>query len=391
VKIVLIGNYAPDRQESMRRFASVLFSQYQTRGLDVEMLQPEPVVAGGLNTLHGLGKWLGYIDKFVLFPRRLAARASRLRGTLFVTHVCDHSNASYARQFARRPHLVTCHDLLAVRSALGEFPRNPTRWSGRQLQRIILAGLNRARRLACDSEATRQDALRLTELPADRVGLVYMGLNYPYHPMPAGETRATLQKLFPPADPVLFRGEGFAPSFLLHVGGGQWYKNRAGLLQIYAALRRLQPAVPPLVLVGAPLSSEITRFIERRGFPDAVRTVQGVGNEDLRALYSTAECLVFPSLAEGFGWPIAEAQACGCRVVTTGRAPMTEVGGEPALYVNPEDIESAAARIAGLLAESSERRSERMRSGLAHARRFCTQGMIDKYLAIYQELAEESR
>jgi glycosyltransferase involved in cell wall biosynthesis len=119
--------------------------------------------------------------------------------------------------------------------------------------------------------------------------------------------------------------------------------------------------------------------------------VQGVGNEDLRALYSTAECLVFPSLAEGFGWPIAEAQACGCRVVTTGRAPMTEVGGEPALYVNPEDIESAAARIAGLLAESSERRSERMRSGLAHARRFCTQGMIDKYLAIYQELAEESR
>ena len=389
MKIVLVGNYLPDRQESMLRFVSVLKDQYQVRQLDVELLHPEPRFARNLQTQRGLGKWLGYLDKFVLFPRKLALRARQLHGTRFVVHVCDHSNASYTRQLACCNHLVTCNDLLAVRSALGEFPENPTRWTGRRLQAMILAGLTRARQVACISQASRNDVLRLVKLPAHRVDLVYMGLNYPYHPMPADQGLAVIQKLFPPGDPAFYQHGRFSPSFLLHVGGNQWYKNRSGLLRIYEALRRRQSDAPTLVLAGSPLSAEMSRFINEHELASSVRFVPAAGNEDLRALYSMAECLVFPSLAEGFGWPIAEAQACGCRVVTTGQAPMTEVGGDTAaVYIDPASTEASADAVARLLTESREQRAARVQSGLANVRRFSTSGMIDHYLSIYQRLID---
>src|SRR5207249_6761486 len=108
--------------------------------------------------------------------RRLAASAD-------VVHICDHSNALYVRHIEKRPHLVTCNDMLAIRSAHGEFPQNRTGWSGRILQRWILAGLRRARRLTCISEATRHDVLRLTGHRPEVVSVTYMGQNFPYMPV----------------------------------------------------------------------------------------------------------------------------------------------------------------------------------------------------------------
>ncbi|WP_198660029.1 glycosyltransferase [Acidithiobacillus ferrivorans] len=70
-----------------------------------------------------------------------------------------------------------------------------------------------------------------------------------------------------------------------------------------------------------------------------------VDNENLRALYSGAALLLFPSLQEGFGWPIVEAQACGCLVATTNRAPMTAVGGQGDIYFDVSDACGAAAAI----------------------------------------------
>ena len=77
-----------------------------------------------------------------------------------------------------------------------------------------------------------------------------------------------------------------------------------------------------------------------------VRELVSVQNEDLRALYSTATALLFPSFQEGFGWPIIEAQACGCPVITSNRTPMTEVGENAAIYINPDSPEEAAREIA---------------------------------------------
>jgi glycosyltransferase involved in cell wall biosynthesis len=65
-----------------------------------------------------------------------------------------------------------------------------------------------------------------------------------------------------------------------------------------------------------------------------------VGDDELAALYRGARCLVYASLYEGFGIPVAEALACGCPVVTTAGSPMAELAGDDAVYVDPTDTAS---------------------------------------------------
>jgi len=170
---------------------------------------------------------------------------------------------------------------------------------------------------------------------------------------------------------------GLAPdrAYILHVGGNQWYKNRAGVLRIFGLLRKRLPGVH-LVMAGKPWTREMREVARIQGLEGSAMELVGVSGEDLRALYSGAEALLFPSLEEGFGWPVAEAQACGCPVVTSNRAPMTEVGGSAAKYIDPLDHESAACALASVI---SSRRP-------AAGTRFSTAAMIDGYLGVYGEL-----
>lgn len=369
----------------MLRFAGMLRTELEKLGVAVELIRPRPFFGLLKRGATGLEKWLGYLDKFLVFPFDLKRKLARIQdGT--VVHICDHSNAFYTRYLEKIPHLVTCNDLLAVRSARGEFPRNPTSWTGRQLQRLILSGLRRARRITCISQATRCDLLRLAGCDPGIVDVTMMGLNHPYSPMP--KSRA-LERLGP-----LIGGAG---SYILHVGGNQWYKNRPGVLRIYAALG--EPVRPEkIVMVGPPFDRGMNAFLDAHPRIAAnVLPLTDVDNETLRALYSAAELLLFPSHEEGFGWPIVEAQACGCRVVTTGKAPMTETGGDAAFYL-PEPVAadddawsaSAAQAVERVLAQDAAARADAVARGLKNAARFSAAEMAQRYVAIYRELFYKS-
>ena len=190
ITVLLIGNYEVDRQESMQRFANVLADNLPSHGVAVEVCRPAPFFGLLRPSAAGIGKWLGYLDKFLLFPFSLKRRIRKCRKCLgensreLIIHICDHSNAFYTQYLHGARHLVTCNDMLAIRSAKAEIRQNPTRWSGRILQAMILRGLNRAQVLACISEATRRDVLRLSTQPASRVQVVHMGQNHRYKPVP---------------------------------------------------------------------------------------------------------------------------------------------------------------------------------------------------------------
>lgn len=371
MKILLIGNYLFDQQESMQRFANMLQVGLAQLGYEVRLILPEPFFGRLRPSGNGLGKWLGYVDKFVLFPHHLRRAVSWAD----VVHICDHSNAVYTKYLKDVPHLVTCHDLLAICSALGEIKENPTKWTGQQLQRLILTGLKRSQRLACISERTRTDLIRLAKVDPSIVSVIYQGLNYLYAPMEKAESHKRLNCL----------GISSTSLFLLHVGGNQWYKNRLGVLAIFNHLRR-QPDLSNLYLVmaGKPFTNQMRQFIQSNSLETQVKELVAVENEDLRALYSSATALIFPSLQEGFGWPIAEAQVCGCPVFTSNRAPMTEVGGEAAIYINPDCPEKAAIKIAKHLPTVVKLKQ----AGLINVQRFTSQRMLESYIELYQEICQ---
>jgi hypothetical protein len=149
--ILLIGNYPADQQQSMQRFANMMLRGLTTADLPVEMIQPQPYL--GRVTFAGpfVAKWLGYLDKFLIFPWRLKWALAKQSPEL--VHICDHSNAMYAARIQGLPVVVSCHDLLAVRGALGEVPDTPASATGKYLQRWILSGLRRATAIACASSA----------------------------------------------------------------------------------------------------------------------------------------------------------------------------------------------------------------------------------------------
>ncbi len=384
MRILLLGNFAPDRQESMLRFATQLASGLRADGHEVDAWSPEPRLVRLLPRYRygGTAKFVGYLDKFLLFPRRVRARLSAEHPAA-VVHIVDHANAVYAPLFAGRPVMATCHDLLQIRAARGEFAQHRVSALGRRYQSWILRNLGRLTHVATPSQQTAFDVERLAGVSSRRVSVIPLGLNHAFHPMPAATARLTVGRMLVerrlPAGLLEHGGRGF----IVNVGGGQWYKNRRGLLEIYAHLRgRLRPS-PRLLLVGKPLAPELVACTRQLGLAEDVICVSGVSAAELQAIYSTAAALLFPSWYEGFGWPVAEAQACGCPVFATEHPPMTEVGGDGAGYFDPAQPAAAAQRIA----DAWPARAELRERGLRRAVEWAPERMIERYVALYRRVA----
>ena len=369
--VLLIGNFPPDQQQSMQRFSEMILRELRALGVAAELTRPEAYFAR-LAPAHWdfLRKWAGYIDKFIIFPRRLR----KLRGVELI-HICDHSNAIYAKQFPNVPVVVTCHDLLAVRGALGEETDCPASWTGKILQRWILAGLRRVSAIACVSRATEADAVRLvgTKEKVPSISVIENGLNYDYRPLPEEEVKARLATL---SQLKLDR------PFVLHVGSDLRRKNRAGVVRIFARTKDHWNA--QLVFAGDRLSNDLWTQARALSIADRIVEIVSAESELLKALYNCAHALLFPSRFEGFGWPIAEAQACGCPVLCRDAAPMSEVAGGAALLRDIADEDGFAEDLLRLRDPATREKYREV--GLQNATRFNAKKMAEEYLALYCEV-----
>lgn len=373
--------------QSQQRFARMLAEGFDARGHSVQLRQPLPR-ARKLFRSGGAAKWAGYVDQYLVFPQEIRLhRPKDPADTLYV--FCDQALGPWIPLLSHRPHVVHCHDLLALRSAMGLVPENPTSPTGRLYQRYIRAGFRHARHFVSISEKTRADLHALGGVRPDLSEVVYNGLSHPYRPMPEAQARQVLLEhgLQPPSGRLL-----------LHVGGGQWYKNLRGVLHLFAAYvtccRAAGREPLPLWLVSPSPQGELRRLVDGLPLGTQVRFLRDVDNDALQALYALADAMLFPSLAEGFGWPIAEALACGCTVLTTDEAPMNEVGGEVAHYLPrlaqasalDEWARHSAQRLLTLLDRPVAERAAAAKACIDWARRFDSAQAIDAYLKIYQHV-----
>ncbi len=365
--VVLAGNHAEDRLLSMERYAGMLYKGLTAKGAKVILTLPEARLEEWTALPACTKKYARYFDKYVLFPRRLRGLLRRLRRAgPVVVHVTDQGNGLYLRSLSGFPSVVTNHDLLAIRAALGEFP-GQYRGAGMGWgQRAILKSLRLAETVVCVSEQSLEDGQRLLDSGKQRFFKVLNAVE-------GGHLDGC----------QLTRPDDLPASYVLHVGGSSWYKNRTGMLRIYAAMRRQAPHSPALVLVGDALSEPEIRLVDELGLGETLIVRQRPPDAYVTTAYAGAEALIFPSIAEGFGWPILEAMAAGCPVFTSNRAPMTEVGGRVAEYIDPENPEAAAALILQCLARGAEWRKLKSDAGRNWAATFTTERFIDEMLKVY--------
>jgi len=151
-------------------------------------------------------------------------------------------------------------------------------------------------------------------------------------------------------------------------------------------------------MVGAPPAQHLLNLAASIPHPGKVHFISGLSNEQVNAAYSHARVLLFPSLEEGFGWPVVEAMAAACPVVTTGIAPMTEIAGESARLIPrmPANVTgrvmwaiSAATVLDEVARLNGEHRAKMLEQGIANAARFDPQIALAAYERIYSRTLTE--
>lgn len=354
----------------MQRFAQMLENGFRQAGFKTETWLP-PVLLGRLtaNTYAGLGKWLGYIDKWLLFPLVLRWRTRRQRSGSYRYHVCDHSNAPYLQHLPAAYTGITCHDVLAIRGGLGYADAYVAASRlGRWLQTWILNCLSGAQRLAAVSHFTLEQLRELAPAPTARQEwrVIHNAFNAKFWPMPAESAWDLLRTtgLLP------------GPPFLLHVGSDLLRKNRVLLLEMVAALGNHWSGV--ICFAGDAVEPTLLARAEVLGLRQRIVSVERPTHDMLVALYSTCAAFVFPSFSEGFGWPVIEAQACGAPVIASDIAPMPEVSGGAALHASPYDAPAFANAFMQLL--DADRRYDLVQQGFANCQHFAPARMIEAYL-----------
>lgn len=161
--------------------------------------------------------------------------------------------------------------------------------------------------------------------------------------------------------------------YILFVGGFDRRKNLERLLQAFKALLE-KGRKETLVLIGAggangKLYYDMPALVEQYGLGEKVAIKNGVSDGELPAYYANASLFIFPSIVEGFGFPIIEAQACGCPVACSNAASMPEVGGDAAVYFDPFDVNQMEKSLTRVLVDKEFAQELRVK-GLKNCQRF---------------------
>ena len=263
--------------------------------------------------------------------------------------------------------VVTLHD-----AGYRHFPRSHTR-----LQRLYLELSTRwsaaaAHRIIAVSRHTAADLQRFYGVPEAKIRVIHEA------PVP----RAT------GPGPETDAAPAYARPFALYVGTIQPRKNLLRLIDAYAQLAQRREIGWDLVLAGRRgwLSQEYERHAAARGLADRVHFPGYLPDAAVAALMRKALFFAFPSLFEGFGLPVLEAQTTGVAVICAKNSALPEIAGDAALLVDPENVDEIAAAMLRL-SQDENLRQELIAKGYENVKRFSWEKAARETLAVLEEAA----
>lgn len=277
----------------------------------------------------------------------LPFRAEWLVGKVDIFHSSDWSEVS-----AKCPSVTTIHDLV-----FHKYPETVDPLILKVQQNRLKKIVRNQTHIIADSKSTKNDLMEIYQLPSDRITVVYPGISELYKPQSKKEIDRVKTKYNLP------------DKFILSVGTQEPRKNIARLREAVESLNI------PLVVVG------------KHGWGDKTQTLGFVPELDLPGIYGASSVFAYPSLYEGFGFPVLEAMACGTPVVTSNVSSLPELTGNDAVLVDPEDIKSIASGIKKALLK----RDDLIKKGFAQAKLFTWEATAKQTLEVYEKIFENCK
>jgi len=282
--------------------------------------------------------------------------------------------------FYRGPLLVTIYDLQAL--LVPEFTgRRP--WPIRKAYDLFYwwtypTTIRRARYIVTTSEATRQDIARVFPRHADRAIVVHPGVDADAFAQCSPDLVEQARRHF-----------HLPEKYLLYIGSTRPNKNLPTMLRAYAQAVRDHPAMGDvsLVLVVTPdrFFADCRRLISALKLTERVQIHRNISDDEKKAFYHGSRALYLVTKFEGFGLPLLEAQACSVPVLAGNHAALPEVGGDSAIFVDPDNPQAIAQGLLRILTDELLR-SDLVEKGRRNLQRFRWQKTIQTTLQIYNHL-----
>lgn len=217
-------------------------------------------------------------------------------------------------------------------------------------------------KIIADSISSKNDIITYLHVPQSKIEVIYPGIDDSFFPQDEEKKRNVLKKY------------AISQPYILALGVDDPRKNFTKIRQAY-----LMSKLKHIQLVG------LAKSVSIKDESQSIRILRYVEETDLPALYSGAEMFVYPSLYEGFGFPILEAMACGVPIITSKRGSLAEICGPHSLTVAPESEEEIGQALTKISDLNSVEKSILIKKGIEHARRFswdrCAQNTIKLYEA----------
>jgi glycosyltransferase involved in cell wall biosynthesis len=331
--VVLVETAVAGRPGSM-----IHYGDLAKKAVERQKILPFRVRRVNISLSVRLPAWLPGRLKYALELASMSLKAKKLaseKADLF--HLIDGSHAHVIRWWANRKTVCTSHDLIPHLQCQVRFPVPAPGLPARWLMRRSLASLMTASRVVAVSRSTADDLIA--------AGMEEKRLSVVHSAIPAEIARAVTTD---PGGPWEKRRYADG-AFVFHVGNNSFYKNRKGVLRIFARFGRKFGL--RLCMAGPAPSKELVEWVGRLGLRKRVDFIVDPDARTLAGLYRQACLLLFPSLYEGFGWPPLEAMAFGCPVVCSNAEALAEVAGPAALTADAEKESDMAMLCRRVLSE----------------------------------------